>query len=92
VINASLEAGPDAISYATRGALFDCRSRCSIGLRASGAQVHDNGRLRSILLSRARRALQFPYGNQAVRLGLAKPPPDDDPPPEAVVAIVAPVN
>lgn len=54
--------------------------------------VNDNGRTTIIRLSRAKRALQFPYGKQAVRLGLAKPPPDEDPPPEAVLAIIAPVN
>ena len=36
----SLEDEADAISGAASGALFDCRSRCSIGLRASLEPVY----------------------------------------------------
>lgn len=39
--------------------------------------VGDDGRLKAILRARLKRALQLPYGRQAVLLGLAKPPPDD---------------
>lgn len=52
----------------------------------------DKGRLAAVLRARAKRALQFPYGAQAVKLGLAKPPPDDDPPPQLAAASSAPAN
>ncbi len=42
------------------------------------APIDDKGRLATILRARRRRALQFPYGKQAVKLGLCKPPPEPD--------------
>jgi hypothetical protein len=45
--------------------------------------VDEKGRTERILASRRKRALRFPYGKMAVRLGLCKPPPDDDPAPVA---------
>jgi hypothetical protein len=43
--------------------------------------VDDKGRTERILAARRKRALRFPYGKMAVRLGLCKPPPDEDPAP-----------
>jgi hypothetical protein len=45
--------------------------------------VDEKGRTERILASRRKRALRFPYGKMAVRLGLCKPPRDDDPAPVA---------
>jgi hypothetical protein len=50
--------------------------------------VADRGRHAKIMRARAKRALRFPYGAQAVVLGLAKPPPDPEPEPPPVPAAV----
>lgn len=50
--------------------------------------VADRGRRAKIMRARAKRALRFPDGPQAVLLGLAKPPPDPKPdPPPAPAAV-----